>query len=106
MSRNNTKSSTSCSDEQLPHLVTIVGRGVPGNFELTVDGEIEPEAENPREKGLVVSETAVEGSIEVGTEQFRFSGEMANLRIVDWNGIEASESACAPTAHVEYGVGN
>lgn len=87
-----------------PNLVTLVGRGVPSNFEITVDGDIEPVGESPNAEDSVVSGGVIEGTIDVGVSQFRFSGEMANIRLVDWNGVPAPDSPSTPTVHVAYGT--
>ncbi|WP_435551814.1 hypothetical protein [Natrinema sp. CGMCC1.2065] len=89
--------------QTLPNLVTIVGRGVPSNFEISVDGDLEMLADDPVAEGTVVSGGVAEGAIDVGVQRFRFSGQMANVRLVDWNGNEAADSASVPTVHVEYG---
>lgn len=94
------------NSDELPNLVTIVGRGVPSNFELAVDGDIEMVGGDPSAEATVVTEKTAEGAIDVGVRRFRFSGEMANVRLVDWNGVEAPESPSTPTVHVEYGVHN
>ncbi|WP_436345554.1 hypothetical protein [Natronorubrum sp. FCH18a] len=91
-------------DSQLPNLVTIVGRGVPSNFEISVSGGIEMAADNPVEEATVVAGGVAEGLIDVGVQRFYFSGECANIRAVDWNGVEAPESSSTPTIHVNYGV--
>lgn len=92
------------SDSQLQNIVTIIGRGVPSNFEITVSGEIKMVAGNPVEEATVVSNGVAEGSIDVGVQRFRFSGECANMRVIDWNGVPAPESASTPTIHVDYAV--
>jgi len=92
------------SEIQLPNLVTIVGRGVPSNYEVTVNGDLEMLAADPTAEATVVSGGVAEGSIDVGVQRFRFSGEMANVRLVDWNGNQAPDSASVPTVHVEYGA--
>ncbi len=92
------------NDNRLPNLVTIVGRGVPSNFEIAVDGDLEMLADDPMAEGTVVAGGVAEGSIDVGVQRFRFSGQMANVRLVDWNGNEAPDSASVPTVHVEYGA--
>ncbi|MFC3959798.1 hypothetical protein [Halovivax cerinus] len=94
----------STADEPLPNLVTIVGRGVPSSFEVTVDGEIEAVADDPVADGTVVCGSAAEGTIEVGVTRLRFSGELATVNLVDWNGVSAPESSSTPTVHVDYGV--
>ncbi|WP_247730043.1 hypothetical protein [Halovivax limisalsi] len=91
-------------EEPLPNLVTIVGRGVPSAFEVTVDGEIEAVSDDPVADTTIVSGSAVEGSIEVGVTRLRFSGELANVHLVDWSGTPAPESASTPSVHVEYNV--
>lgn len=92
------------TDHPLPNLVTIVGRGVPSKFELTVDGELEMVGEDPAAQATIVSEHAAEGSIDVGVQRFRFSGQMANISLVDWNGVSAPDSSSTPTVHVDYDV--
>ncbi|MDS0477162.1 hypothetical protein [Natrinema sp. 1APR25-10V2] len=98
------KQSMRTDDSDLLNLVTIVGRGVPSNFEISVSGEIEMVADDPMEQAVIVSGGVAEGSIETGVQRFRFSGECANIRAVDWNGVPAPESASSPTIHVDYGV--
>ena len=90
--------------QPLPNLVTIVGRGVPSSFEITVDGEIEMDAADPVEEATVVSGSVAEGTIDVGVQRFRFAGQVTNVRVVDWNGVPAPESASVPEVHVDYGV--
>lgn len=90
--------------KQLPNRITVVGRGVPLNFEFSVAGDIEMMAADPVEEATVVTKKAVEGSIEVGVQRFRFSGELANIHVVDWNGVKGAESPSTPTIHVEYGA--
>ncbi|ELY48950.1 hypothetical protein [Natronolimnohabitans innermongolicus] len=90
--------------EQLPNLVTIVGRGVPSSFEITVDGELEMVADDPVAEGTVVSGSVAEGSIDVGVQRFRFAGQVTNVQVVDWNGNAVPESASVPDVHVDYGV--
>ncbi|QLG49191.1 hypothetical protein [Natrinema halophilum] len=100
--RNRTDSAA--DDSALPNLVTIVGRGVPSNFEVAVDGDLEMLADDPMAEGTVVAGSVAEGAIDVGVQRFRFSGQMANVSLVDWNGNEAPDSASVPTVHVEYGA--
>lgn len=89
---------------QLPNLVTIVGRGVPSSFEISVDGEIEMDADDPVKEATIVSGSVVEGAIDVGVQRFRFAGQVTNVRVVDWNGVSAPDSASVPNVHVDYGV--
>jgi hypothetical protein len=88
----------------LPNRVTIVGRGVPSNYEISVDGDIEMIGADPLEEATIVSEHAVEGAVETGVVRFRFSGQLANVHVVDWNGVPAPESPSTPTVHVDYGI--
>ena len=92
------------TDEPLPNLVTIVGRGVPASFEITVDGEIESVEDDPVADTTVICGSAAEGTIEVGVTRLRFSGELANVHVVDWRGVPAPESSSTPSVHVEYNV--
>ncbi|AFZ71659.1 hypothetical protein [Natronobacterium gregoryi] len=99
------RSQTAPTDtDRLPNLVTVVGRGVPSSFEIAVDGEIELVADEPASNATIVTENVVEGAIDVGVQRFRFSGEMANVHVVDWNGVPAPESSSTPYVHVDYGV--
>jgi len=105
MTRTNGKTTPSESNtELLPNCITVVGRGVPSNFELSVAGDIEMMSEDPVKEATVVTKNAVEGSIDVGVQRFRFSGELANIHVTDWNGVEGGESASTPTIHVDYGT--
>ncbi|WP_226004209.1 hypothetical protein [Natrinema salinisoli] len=100
------RTDAAATDSTLPNLVTIVGRGVPSNYEIAVDGDLEMLADDPVAEGTVVAGGVAEGSIDVGVQRFRFSGQMANVRLVDWNGTEAPDSSSVPTVHVEYGAPN
>lgn len=106
MSTQNTDSTQSGDDTgtDLPNVVTIVGRGIPSNYELSVDGEIEMAADDPVQLTTTATSTAVEGAIEVGVERFRFSGELLNVRVQDWNGVDAPDSPSTPAVHVDYGI--
>lgn len=90
--------------EILPHLVTIVGRGVPSNYEITVDGEIELVGADPLEEATIVTNHSAEGAVDTGVMRFRFSGDMANVRVVDWNGVAMPESPSTPDVHIDYGA--
>lgn len=92
------------TDDSLPHLITITGRGVPSNYEITVDGEIELVGADPLEEATVVTDHSAEGAIETGIMRFRFSGQMANVHVVDWNGISAPDSPSTPNVHIDYSV--
>lgn len=88
--------------DSLPNLVTVVGRGVPSNFEISVDGQIELVGSDPTAEAITVTGGVAEGAIDVGVTRFRFSGEMANVRLVDWNGTPAPESPSTPHVHIDY----
>ncbi len=90
--------------DALPNLVTIVGRGVPSQFELAVDGRLEPAGDESATGGTVVTEKVAEGTIETGVRRFRFVGDLTNVRLVDWNGVAAPDSPSTPTVHVDYNV--
>ncbi|ADB63599.1 hypothetical protein Htur_4838 (plasmid) [Haloterrigena turkmenica DSM 5511] len=90
------------AENNLPNLVTIIGRGVPSNYEITVDGDIELVGADPLEEATIVSEKAAEGAIETGVHRFRFSGQMANVHVVDWNSVPAPESPSTPEVHIDY----
>ncbi|GAB7020293.1 hypothetical protein [Halostagnicola bangensis] len=92
------------NDESLPHLVTIVGRNVPSNYEITVDGNIELVGTDPLEEATVVTDHAAEGAVDTGVMRFRFSGQMANVHVTDWNAVSAPESSSTPEVHINYGV--
>ncbi|RQG89981.1 hypothetical protein EA462_08215 [Natrarchaeobius halalkaliphilus] len=92
------------TDDRLPNLITIVGRGVPSMFEIAVDGELEMLGDDPAEDATVVSQKVAEGTIDVGVRRFRFSGRMANVTVVDWNGVPAPDSPSTPTIHIDYDV--
>ncbi|MFC6763686.1 hypothetical protein [Natrinema soli] len=91
------------SGNEMMNYVTIIGRGVPSNYEISVNGNIEPVADS-LEETTVISEHAVEGTIETGVHRFQFSGELANVHVLDWNGTPASESPSTPAVHVDYGL--
>ncbi|WP_049923865.1 hypothetical protein [Halopiger djelfimassiliensis] len=95
---------STATDDPLPNLVTIVGRGVPSNYELTVDGELELVGADPLEEATVVTDHSAEGAVETGVMQFRFSGRTANVHVLDWNGVPASDSPNTPEVHIDYGV--
>jgi outer membrane receptor for Fe3+-dicitrate len=88
------------STETLPHLITVVGHGVPKSFELTVDGTIAAIGSESADLG---SNNALEGTLASGTAQFRFSGEMVNAHFLEGDATEQDDSSSAPTVHVEYG---
>lgn len=87
---------------KLPNQVTIVGRGVPASYEISVDGEIAMLDTDHHETATIVSGGTAEGAIDVGVDRFRFSGQLTNVHLVDWNGIEGPDSPCTPAVSVEY----
>ncbi|WP_323173622.1 hypothetical protein [Natrialba sp. PRR66] len=87
----------------LPNLITIVGRGVPSNYEITVDGELELVGADPLEEATVVTDHSAEGAVDIGVMRFRFSGQTANVHVVDWNGVAAPDSPSTPEVHIDYG---
>lgn len=92
------------TDDFLPHLLTISGSGVPSNYEITVGGAIELVGADPLEEATLVTNHSAEGAVETGVIRFRFSGELANVRVVDWNGTQTPESPNTPDIHVDYDV--
>jgi hypothetical protein len=84
--------------------ITVIGCGVPSNYEISVNGDIGPVDTDSLEDTTVVSEHAVEGTIETGVQRFQFSGELANVHVLDWNGIPASDSPSTPDVHIDYGI--
>ncbi|RQG90852.1 hypothetical protein [Natrarchaeobius chitinivorans] len=90
--------------DTLPHLITIVGRGVPSNYEITVEGKIELIGADPLEEATVVTDHAAEGAVDIGVMRFRFSGQMANVQVGDWNGVPAPDSPSTPGVHIDYGA--
>lgn len=91
-------------DELPPNLVTIIGSGVPSNYEITVDGEIELVDADPLEEATLVTAHSAEGAVETGVMRFRFSGELANVRVIDWHGVPMPESPNTPAVRVDYDV--
>lgn len=92
------------TENNISNLMTIAGSGVPSNYEISGDGAIEMISTDPLEEATIVSEQAAEGAIKTGMQRFRFSGEMANIHVVDWNGTAAPESPSTPEVHVDYSV--
>ncbi|MFD1562901.1 hypothetical protein ACFR99_04995 [Haloarchaeobius amylolyticus] len=84
-----------------PSALTIIGQGAPSSFELTVDGAIEPTADDSVADVAVRSGTTVEGTIESGTVTFRFTGDLTDVTFVD-RGITGQEPATTPNVHVDY----
>ena len=82
--------------------VTIIGRGTPSSFEITVDGTIERDAGEDAETTLRSGST-IEGTIETGTIRFGFDGELADVTFVDRT-IAGSTPGAVPNVHVDYGA--
>lgn len=81
--------------------VTIIGRGSPSSFELTVDGEIELLEGDADAIPAVVSGSSAEGAIESGTIRFRFTGDLTDVTFVD-RGVTGQSPATVPNVHVDY----
>ncbi|MCU4924904.1 right-handed parallel beta-helix repeat-containing protein [Halobacteria archaeon AArc-dxtr1] len=70
--------------EDLPHVLTIEGRGVPTSYEITVDGSIElVDVENPEDDATTVSGSTAQSSITDGTQEFHFSGAVTDVTFSD-----------------------
>ena len=93
---------TDASDGSHANELTIIGRGTPSSFEITVDGTIEPAGEDAADPA-VVSGTTVEGTIETGTIRFGFDGDLADVTLVDRT-ITGSTPGAVPNVHVDYGA--
>ncbi len=88
------------NNEMLPNTLTVVGQGTPASFEVTFDGEFEPEEPGASDAMTIVSGTTAEGTIESGTQRFRFSGDVADVTIVNRGGL-APSSVVDPEIYVE-----
>jgi len=73
--RAESRSQSMPSGGNLTNSITIIGRGVPSNYEISVDGAIEMINADPDRKAVIVSEQTAEGAIDTGVDRFRFSGE-------------------------------
>lgn len=96
--------SGAADDESLSNLVTLVGRNIPSNFELSVSGDLELVVADPLQEAIVISDGVAEGVIDDGVYRFRFSGEQVNAHAVDWNGVPAPDSPHTPEIHVDYNI--
>lgn len=64
----------------LPHVLEVEGRGVPTNFEITVDGSIELDsADDPEEEATTISGSTVASSVTDSSLRFRFSGVVTDV---------------------------
>ena len=64
-------------------VVTVVGRGQPSSFELTVDGAIEAAVDDPTEEAIVVSGATVEGAVATDAVSFPFVGTLTDVTVLD-----------------------
>ncbi|NUB93951.1 hypothetical protein HTZ84_21680 [Haloterrigena sp. SYSU A558-1] len=80
--------------------LTIIGHGTPSSFEITVDGTIEL-IDDESESATVLSGSTLEGTIESGTLRFRFTGDLADVTLVDRR-ITGLSPAAVPNVHVDY----
>lgn len=83
----------------LPNTLTIIGQGTPTSVDVTVDGAIEPMDEESVPG--VFSGTSVECTVETGTYQYRFAGDLTDVTFVD-RVITGPTPASLPNVHVEY----
>lgn len=81
--------------------LTIVGRGIPSSFEITVDGTIDAANASDAADTTVVSGTTIEGTVENGTVEFQFDGDLTDVTFVD-RGITGLSPTAAPHVHVDY----
>ncbi|ELY99826.1 hypothetical protein C482_10082 [Natrialba chahannaoensis JCM 10990] len=81
--------------------LTIIGRGVPTIFEITVEGRIEGCDAATTTDTSVLSGSTVEGTIEDGTVEFEFTGDLTDVTFVD-RGITGLSPSAAPHVHVDY----
>ncbi|MDZ7730197.1 MAG: hypothetical protein U5K37_03500 [Natrialbaceae archaeon] len=86
------------------NLVTIIGQGIPSSYEITVDGEIEPLSEGHELDRVTVSGAAAEGSIDVGVQRFRFSGELTAVTFVGRGSRDSPGSPYVPRISIDYNV--
>lgn len=89
--------------DELPHLVTVTGQGVPTSYEITVDGKIELVDGVPVDEATIVSGAAAESAIDTGVQQFRFSGTQVNVEIVDHDD-SYPKKPLSPAVNVSYDV--
>lgn len=88
-------------DDPAANVLTIIGRGTPSSFEITVDGDVELLEEERATETSIVSGSTVEGTIETGTLRYRFTGDLADVTFVDRR-ITGVEPGAAPNVHVDY----
>lgn len=88
-------------DDPAANTLTIIGRGAPSSFEITVDGDVELLEEERATETSIVSGSTVEGTIETGTLRYRFTGDLADVTFVDRR-ITGVSPGAAPNVHVDY----
>ena len=87
--------------DTLPNTLTLIGRETPSSFELTVDGDIKLLEAGSESSTTVVSGSTVEGTIETGTIQFQFDGDLTDVTFVD-SRITGLSPVVTPNVHVDY----
>ncbi|WP_092902188.1 hypothetical protein [Halostagnicola kamekurae] len=65
----------------MTQLLTIGGSETPSNFEITVDGTIEPTTGDSFEDAIIASGTTVEGAVDSDHLEFQFSGEVTDITV-------------------------
>ncbi|GAB3019842.1 hypothetical protein [Natronobiforma cellulositropha] len=63
--------------------LTIDARTGPTNFEITVDGTIDPTVEDPVRETIVASGSTVEGLVDGTPLAFRFSGDVTDITVTN-----------------------
>lgn len=91
------------AENDMPNLVTVVGHGLASSYEITVDGKIAMIDAGDHEGAALISGGAAEGTIDAGVQRFQFSGQMANVQLLDSTGEEVTTSQSTPTVNIEYG---
>jgi len=88
--------------DALPHLITVVGEGIPTSFELTVDGTIQYATTTPPEDdAIIVSGATAESTIQNGTQQYRFSGTQVTMTVIDHDN-PTPPKPLSPTVNITY----
>lgn len=85
----------------MTQLLTIGGSETPSNFEITVDGTIEPTTEDPFEDAIIASGTTVEGAVDSDHFEFQFSGDVTDITLTgDQPNVEIDGEAVDPGEYV------
>ncbi|MFP8891737.1 right-handed parallel beta-helix repeat-containing protein [Natrialbaceae archaeon A-CW2] len=66
-----------------PHVLEIEGTGEPASFEITVDGDLVYDGDDPAENVTMVSGTTAQSSVTDSTQRFRFSGALTDVSFTD-----------------------